>query len=158
MSHGDDNPLRAEKRKKLHALKEKGINPFPYSFDRNARTADLTTKYAHKLNAGEKLLETHYKIAGRLMTLRSMGKAAFFNVQDQSGSLQIYVKLEELPEKERQAFELVDLGDIVGVEGYVFKSQKGEFSLHAKSFQLLTKTLEPLPEKFHGGVKSISLS
>ncbi len=150
MSHGDDNPLRAEKRKKLHALKEKGINPFPYSFDRNAKISDLVTKYAQKLNTGEKLVDTNYKIAGRLMTLRSMGKAAFFNVQDQTGSLQIYVKLEELPEKERQSFELIDLGDIVGIEGYVFKSQKGEFSLHAKHFEILTKTLEPLPEKFHG--------
>jgi lysyl-tRNA synthetase class 2 len=150
MSHGDDNPLRVEKRKKLHALKEAGIDPFPYSFDRNSRISDLNTKYSHKLQAGEKLLDTNYKIAGRLMTLRSMGKAAFFNVQDQSGTLQIYVKLEELPELERKAFELVDLGDIVGLHGYVFKSQKGEFSLHAKSFQILTKTLEPLPEKFHG--------
>jgi len=150
MSHGDDNPLRAEKRKKLHALKEKGINPFPYSFDRNARVADLVTKYGQKLNTGEKLIDTNYRIAGRLMTLRSMGKAAFFNVQDQTGSLQIYIKLEELAEKDRQSFELIDLGDIVGIEGYVFKSQKGEFSLHAKHFTLLTKTLEPLPEKFHG--------
>ncbi|MEZ0391460.1 MAG: lysine--tRNA ligase [Pseudobdellovibrionaceae bacterium] len=150
MSHGDDNPLRAEKRKKLHAMKAAGINPFPYAFDRNVRIEDLITKYSHKLNTGEKLIDTHYKIAGRLMTLRSMGKAAFFNIQDQSGALQIYVKLEELPEIERKAFELIDLGDIVGVEGYVFKSQKGEFSLHAKSFQVLTKTLEPLPEKFHG--------
>ena len=121
MSHGDDNPLRAEKRKKLHALKEKGINPFPYSFDRNAKISDLVTKYAQKLNTGEKLVDTNYKIAGRLMTLRSMGKAAFFNVQDQTGSLQIYVKLEELPEKERQSFELIDLGDIVGIEGYGLK-------------------------------------
>jgi lysyl-tRNA synthetase, class II len=150
MSHGDDNPLRAEKRKKLHALKEKGINPFPYSFDRNAKIVDLVTKYAQKLNSGEKVLDSNYKIAGRLMTLRNMGKAAFFNIQDQTGSLQIYVKLEELPEKDRQAFELIDLGDIVGIEGYAFKSQKGEFSLHCKYFTLLTKTLEPLPEKFHG--------
>ncbi|HWU42049.1 MAG TPA: lysine--tRNA ligase, partial [Bdellovibrio sp.] len=84
------------------------------------------------------------------MTLRAMGKACFFNVQDQSGSVQVYVKTEELPEKEREAFELVDLGDIVGVEGYVFKSQKGEFSIYLKSFQILTKSIEPLPEKFHG--------
>ena len=112
MSHGDDNPLRAEKRKKLHAMKEKGINPFPYSFDRNARISDLITKYAEKLNSGEKLLDTNYKIAGRLMTLRNMGKAAFFNVQDQSGSLQIYLKLEELSEKDRQAFELIARQDL----------------------------------------------
>jgi len=145
----DENPLRAEKRRKLTALRELGINPYPYSFDRNISSAEITEKHAG-IQIGEKLLDTHYKIAGRLMTMRNMGKAAFFNMQDQSGRLQVYLKLEELPEMERKAFDLVDLGDIVGVEGYVFKTQKGELSLHTKHFQILTKTLEPLPEKFHG--------
>ncbi len=150
MSSQHENPLRAEKRKKLHALREKGINPFPYSYDRNAKVQDLVLKYSQVLVAGDKKTETNYKIAGRLMTLRSMGKASFFNVQDQSGALQVYIKVEELSEKQREAFNLIDLGDIVGVEGYIFKTQKGELSLHCKSFEILTKTLEPLPEKFHG--------
>lgn len=150
MSSHHDNPLRAEKRKKLHMMKEKGINPFPYSFERNAKISDLIKEYAPVLNAGDKKLETHFKIAGRLMTLRAMGKASFFNIQDQTGALQVYVKVEELSEKQRDAFNLIDLGDIVGVEGYIFKTQKGELSLHCKSFEILTKTLEPLPEKFHG--------
>lgn len=145
-----ENPLRAEKRKKLHALREKGINPYPYSFENKTAIAEIIEKHAAGLQAGEKKPENTYRIAGRLMTLRLMGKACFFNVQDQSGSVQIYVKTEELPEIERAAFELVDLGDIVGVEGYVFKSQKGEFSIYLKSFQILTKSIEPLPEKFHG--------
>lgn len=148
--HGDDNPLRAEKRKKMHAMKAAGINPFPYSFDRTAHISDLIEKYAGSLQTGEKKPDSNYRIAGRLMTLRSMGKAAFFNIQDQTGALQIYVKLEELSEMDRKAFDLIDLGDIVGIEGSAFKTQKGEFSLHAKSFTVLTKTLEPLPEKFHG--------
>jgi lysyl-tRNA synthetase class 2 len=150
VSQHHENPLRAEKRKKLHALREKGIDPFPHQFERTASTLDLISKYAQGLNAGEKKPETQYRIAGRLMTLRSMGKASFFNIQDQTGSLQIYIKPEELPEKDRDAFSLIDLGDIVGIEGFVFKTQKGEFSLHCKSFSILTKTLEPLPEKFHG--------
>lgn len=150
MSHSNDNPLRAEKRRKLHALREKGINPFPYSYDRTGRVAEITEKHAASLQAGEKKPESMYRIAGRLMTLRSMGKASFFNIQDQTGSVQVYVKVEELPEQEREAFNLVDLGDIVGVEGYVFRSQKGEFSIYCKHFQILTKSLEPLPEKFHG--------
>lgn len=144
-----DNPLRAEKRKKLHALKAAGINPFPYSFERNAHSVDILDRH-NGLVAGEKLTDTHYKMAGRLMTLRAMGKASFFNIQDQKGSLQVYVKVEDLPELDRKAFDLVDLGDIVGIEGYAFKTQKGELSIHCKSFQILTKTLEPLPEKFHG--------
>ncbi len=84
------------------------------------------------------------------MTLRSMGKAVFFNIQDQSGSLQVYLKLQDLPEKQKEAFDLVDLGDIVGIQGFPFRTQKGELSLHAQEFEILTKTIEPLPEKFHG--------
>jgi lysyl-tRNA synthetase class 2 len=146
----NENPLRAEKRRKLHALREKGINPYPYSYDRTAKVSELVQKYAEALTAGEKKPEATFRIAGRLMTLRSMGKASFFNVQDQTGTLQVYVKVEELAEPDRAAFDLIDLGDIVGIEGYVFKSQKGEFSLYCKGFTILTKSIEPLPEKFHG--------
>jgi lysyl-tRNA synthetase, class II len=149
MSDTHDNPIKAEKRKKLHALKEKGINPFPYSFDKTAHIEKIMLDFNH-LVAGEKKPENVFKIAGRLMTLRAMGKASFFNVQDQTGSLQCYVKVEELSEQDRIAFDLIDLGDIVGITGYVFKSQKGELSLYVKKFEILTKTLEPLPEKFHG--------
>ncbi len=144
-----DNPIKAEKRKKLHAMKDKGINPFPYAFDKNVHIEQLIKDYSG-LVAGEKKLETNFRVAGRLMTLRAMGKASFFNVQDVTGSLQCYIKIEEQTELDRAAFDLIDLGDIVGVEGYIFKSQKGELSLYVKKFQVLTKTLEPLPEKFHG--------
>jgi lysyl-tRNA synthetase class 2 len=145
-----ENPLRAEKRKKLNLLREKGINPYPYTFEGRTAIVAITDKYAAQLQTGEKKPEAVYRVAGRLMTLRSMGKASFFNVQDQSGTLQFYIKNEELSEQDRAAFELVDLGDIVGVEGFVFKTQKGEFSIHAKKFEILTKSIEPLPEKFHG--------
>lgn len=144
-----DNPIKAEKRRKLHALREKGINPYPYSFDKTTHVNSLIQDYAN-LVAGEKKTETCFRIAGRLMTLRAMGKASFFNIQDVTGSLQCYIKVEELAEVDRAAFDLIDLGDIVGLEGYIFKSQKGELSLYVKKFQILTKTLEPLPEKFHG--------
>ncbi len=149
MSDIHDNPIKAEKRRKLHALREKGINPYPYSFDKTAHVEKLIADYSH-LVAGEKKPENTFRIAGRLMTLRAMGKASFFNVQDETGSLQCYVKVEELTETDRASFDLIDLGDIVGLDGYIFKSQKGELSLYIKSFQILTKTLEPLPEKFHG--------
>ena len=150
MSDIVENPLRAEKRKKLHALREKGINPYPYSFERNTNVISLISQYHGELTAGDKRPETHFKIAGRLMTLRAMGKASFFNVQDQTGSLQVYIKNEELTPEDRTAFELIDLGDIVGLEGYIFKSQKGELSLHCKTFKILCKSIEPLPEKYHG--------
>lgn len=146
----NENPLRAEKRKKLHALREKGINPYPYTFENKSKVGDIIAEFGSALQAGDKRPENVVRIAGRLMTLRAMGKASFFNMQEQTGSIQVYVKTEELGDVDRAAFELVDLGDIVGVEGYVFKSQKGELSIYAKSFQILTKTIEPLPEKFHG--------
>ena len=149
MSSSSDNPLRAEKRKKLTQLREKGVNPFPYSFARDAHASNLLKDFSH-LVAGEKKIETNFSIAGRLMTLRSMGKAVFFNVQDQSGAIQVYLKLEEMEPQQRTAFDHIDLGDIVGVKGYIFKTQKGELSLYCQHFEILTKTIEPLPEKFHG--------
>lgn len=149
MSQNQDNPLRAEKRKKLHQLREKGINAFPYSFDHRNQVKDIVEKFSG-LQSGEKAEGQVYRLAGRLMTLRSMGKAVFFNVQDQSGIFQVYLKLQDLPEKQLEAFNLIDLGDIVGIQGFPFRTQKGELSLHAQSFEILTKTIEPLPEKFHG--------
>lgn len=150
MSELHDNPLKAEKRKKLHELKAQGINPFPYSYERNSSVEVLFKEYNTVLEIGETKPETNYKLAGRLMTKRPMGKAAFFNVQDQSGTIQGYLKIAELPEEDQKVFDLIDLGDIVGVEGYIFKTKKGELSLHCKRFQILCKSLEVLPEKYHG--------
>lgn len=143
-----ENPLRAEKRKKLHALKELGLDPFPHNFKPTHKVADIVSQYSG-LQSGEQV-QGDFVMAGRLMTLRDMGKAAFFNFQDQTGMLQAYVRLEELSENDRKFFEHVDLGDWVGLSGFVFKTKKGELSLHCKAFQITCKTIEPLPEKFHG--------
>lgn len=149
MTGPQDNPIKAEKRRKLHALREKGINPYPYSYERNAQAAKVKADF-EALKPGEKAEDKILKLAGRVMTLRSMGKAVFFNLEDMTGPIQVYVRLEELPEAQRAAFDLTDLGDIVGVEGFPFRTQKGELSIWAKSYAMLTKSLEPLPEKFHG--------
>lgn len=148
MSEFKENPLRAEKRRKLHQLRELGIDPFPHNFHRDCLVEKIHNEHSH-LNTGDKV-DTVYQVAGRLMTARPMGKAAFFNIQDPSGNLQCYLRLEELPEKSRQQFELVDIGDHVGVKGFVFKTKKGELSLHVQEFSILCKGLEPLPEKYHG--------
>lgn len=145
-----ENPLRAEKRRKLGELKAAGINPFPHTFDRNAHAGDLAREFDHQMQAGEAREGALYRLAGRLMTKRPMGKAAFFNIQDQSGTIQCYLRKEELAPEDVTAFDLLDLGDIVGIEGFVFKTKKGELSVHCKSFKMLCKTLEPLPEKYHG--------
>ncbi len=148
MSTEKDNPLRAEKRKKLHELKEKGINPFPYSFERTLNSIQARTQF-EGLAPGENKPDVQ-KMAGRVITKRPMGKAAFFTFQDQEGSFQAYLKTQELPEKDRIAFELLDIGDIVGLTGFIFRTQKGEISIHCQGFEILSKTLEPLPEKYHG--------
>jgi lysyl-tRNA synthetase, class II len=145
-----ENPLRAEKRKKLHELKAAGIDPFPHNYERNAQAANLVREFDSQLGPGEALENSRYRIAGRLMTKRPMGKAAFFNIQDGSGTIQCYVRKEDLSPEDNTAFELLDIGDIVGVEGFVFKTKKGELSVHCKEFKMLCKTLEPLPEKYHG--------
>lgn len=145
-----ENPLRAEKRRKLGELRKAGIDPYPHNFDRNALAANLVREFDHALHPGDTRESTHYRIAGRVMTNRSMGKAAFFNIQDGSGTIQCYIRKEELSPEDVTAFDLLDLGDIVGVSGFVFKTKKGELSLHCKGFKMLCKTLEPLPEKYHG--------
>lgn len=145
----DENVLRAEKRRKLHDLKKAGLDPFPHEFNRTHRVAEVVEKY-QALQTGEANQSAVVTLAGRLMTVRSMGKASFFNFQDQSGNLQGYVRVEELSEADRKFFDLVDLGDIVGVTGFVFRTKKGELSVHCQKFQILCKTLEPLPEKYHG--------
>jgi lysyl-tRNA synthetase, class II len=145
-----ENPLRAEKRKKLGELRAAGVNPYPHNFERNAHAANIVREYGEKLEVGQSLEDSNFRIAGRIMTKRPMGKAAFFNIQDGSGSIQVYLRKEELSAEDNTAFDLMDIGDIVGLAGFVFKTKKGETSLHAKEFKMLCKSLEPLPEKYHG--------
>jgi len=143
-----ENPLRAEKRKKLHALKELGLNPFPHNFKPTHKAAEILKTF-NAFEPGQQI-QGDFVMAGRLMTKRDMGKAAFFNFQDQTGTLQGYVRLEELPENDRKFFDHVDLGDWIGVSGFIFKTKKGELSIHCNKFEIICKTIEPLPEKFHG--------
>lgn len=145
----NENPIRAEKRRKLHELREQNYDPYPHQFERTSTIAPIKETFSH-LNTGDVKKESVYRVAGRLMTKRPMGKAAFFNIQDQSGNIQCYLRREELDARGQLAFDHIDLGDIVGIEGFVFKTQKGELSLHCTRFEILCKTLEPLPEKFHG--------
>ena len=144
-----DNPLKAEKRKKLHALKKAGINPYPYSFEKDLSTKAFIEKYNH-LESGQKIIDSVFKMVGRVMSKRLMGKAAFFHIQDQQGQLQCYLKVQQLSQTDQIHFEHLDIGDIVGLSGFPFKTKTGEISLHCGSFQIICKSLESLPEKFHG--------
>ncbi len=139
------------RRDKLDALKEAGKDPFVITkYDVNAYSADIKNSYKEPAE-GEEAEEVVVKIAGRMTSRRIMGKASFAHLADNSGTIQIYVKRDDVGEENyNQGFKKWDIGDIIGVEGRVFKTQTGEISIHATSVTLLAKSLLPLPEKFHG--------
>ena len=139
----DLNQLRKVRREKLANLVAEGKNPFEIvTYDQEQHTKEILDNY-------EAFEGKEVSIAGRLMQKRVMGKASFANVQDRDGNIQIYVSRDDLGE-EYPAFKKLDVGDIIGVEGFVFTTQKGERSIHAKKITLLSKSLQILPEKFHG--------
>ncbi len=132
------------RRDKLAELQQAGENPFEVTkFDQEYHTADI-------INNFDEMDGKSATLAGRLMSKRVMGKASFFDLRDKEGKIQLYVARDELGEEEYRKFKRLDIGDIVGVTGDVFRTQKGEISLRAKSYKLLSKSLQPLPEKFHG--------
>ena len=132
------------RKEKLKALIEAGKNPYEITeFNRSHVTTEIFENY-------EDLEGKEVAIAGRIMGKRIMGKASFAHVQDPYGKIQLYVSVNDLGEESYKAFKEDDIGDIVGVKGFVFKTKTGEISIHAKEFTLLSKSLRPLPEKFHG--------
>ena len=138
------NEILRLRREKLAALKEAGSDPYTvtkYDFDSDSETI--------KNNFDEFEGKT-VKIAGRIMSRRIMGKASFVGLADCSGKIQLYVRRDDVGEEEYAAFKKWDIGDIIGVEGFVFKTQTGEISVHSTDISLLSKSLLPLPEKFHG--------
>lgn len=145
----DENRLIAQRREKLNAIREQG-NAFPNDFRRNVMNSELQAEYADWDVEQLKAEPRRVKIAGRLMTKRVMGKASFANIRDMSGDMQLYVARDELPEGVYPDFKTWDSGDIIAAEGTLFRTQKGELSVHVDSIRLLTKSLRPLPEKFHG--------
>jgi lysyl-tRNA synthetase class 2 len=147
--NNNDNDLVALRRAQLEDLRKKG-NAYPNSFRRDALAAELHAEHTTKDHSELEQQAIKVKIAGRMMTRRIMGKAAFAHVQDMSGRIQIYVKRDDLPEGQYDEFKTWDLGDIVGAEGVLFKTKTGELSVHLNRVELLAKSLRPLPEKFHG--------
>lgn len=156
----DTNQQIAERRSKLSDLRKQGI-AFPNHFRRQNLAIDLHTQYEDKENTELEANPISVSIAGRIMTRRLMGKASFVHIQDMSGRMQLYVREEALTPKnvtsknltskeEYQAFLSWDLGDIIGVEGSLFKTKTGELSVKVHHIQLLTKALRPLPDKWHG--------
>ncbi|MDY4413905.1 MAG: lysine--tRNA ligase [Ruminococcus sp.] len=162
----DINILKKIRLEKLNDLKSRNSDPFEITkYDVTAKNADLKAQYEtdekkiiedadgdeEKINAGlEKIKEKDVRIAGRIMSWRNMGKANFIDVRDGSDRIQVYVRSNDIGAEEFKEFKKWDIGDIVGVEGFVFRTRKGEISVHAHKITLLSKSLLPLPEKWHG--------
>jgi lysyl-tRNA synthetase, class II len=141
---------------KLNELRKLGIDPFGHRFERTHQAADLLTQYGERTNEELEAAAIEVKLAGRIMQKRGMGKASFAHIQDLSGRIQIYVRKDELDEAKYEAFEILDLGDIIGASGKLFKTKTGELSVRVTELDVLTKSLYPLPEKFHG-LKDVEL-
>lgn len=141
--------LIAERRSKLLQLREQG-QAFPNDFKPDAFAADLHGEYNALDNDALEAKHVHVKVAGRVMLRRLMGKASFVTIQDMTGQLQAYVKADVLSEEAYEAFKKWDLGDIVAIEGTLFKTKTGELSIKATTIALLVKAIRPLPDKFHG--------
>ncbi|KFN44508.1 lysine--tRNA ligase [Arenimonas oryziterrae] len=147
----DENQLIAERRGKLKAIRDQGI-AFPNDFKRGDYAADLQAEFANKEHWTAEVLEAtprRVQIAGRMLLKRVMGKASFVQIQDMSGRIQLYLTANDLGES-YDAFKGWDIGDIVGVAGVLTRTKTGELSVKASTLRLLTKSLRPLPDKFHG--------
>src|SRR3972149_3574874 len=134
----DLNVLMVRRREELEQLRKLGINPYPHSFERS--------DYSNQIVSGfqEEAPQKTVSVAGRIMTIRRMGKASFCHIQDPQGKIQIYLKKDDLGSV-YDAFKLLDIGDIVGIKGFVFRTRMGEVSIHARELVLLAKSIRPLP-------------
>ncbi|HEK9991901.1 lysine--tRNA ligase [Streptococcus equi subsp. zooepidemicus] len=144
------NDQQIVRREKMAALAEQGIDPFGKRFDRTTNSGELKEKYSDKTKEDLQELQATAIIAGRLMTKRGKGKVGFAHLQDRQGQIQIYVRKDSVGDDNYDIFKKADLGDFIGVEGDIMRTDMGELSIKATKLTHLSKSLRPLPEKFHG--------
>lgn len=140
----DANEFNVERIKKLNELLSRGINPYPYTFEPNT-TSIYITKNFDKIDSEERFI-----LSGRIMLLRRMGKVTFLNLRDQNGNIQVYISKNDLGEDAYGVIKLLDVGDIIGVDGFAFKTKTEEITIKALNVTVLSKSIRPLPEKYHG--------
>ncbi|WP_150841610.1 MULTISPECIES: lysine--tRNA ligase [unclassified Clostridium] len=140
----DANEFNVERIKKLNELLSRGINPYPYTFEPNT-TSTYITKNFDNIDSEERFI-----LSGRIMLLRRMGKVTFLNLRDQNGNIQVYISKNDLGEDAYGVIKLLDVGDIIGVEGLAFKTKTEEITIKALNVTVLSKSIRPLPEKYHG--------
>ncbi|MCZ6791166.1 MAG: lysine--tRNA ligase [Candidatus Dadabacteria bacterium] len=146
-----ENEQFEQRRAKLEELKDSGINPFANDFKPTHLATDLISKYVELSEEELKNIPDEFSLAGRVMSIRDFGKSLFFHISDRSGKIQGYIKKDVVGDDEHKAFKkFVDLGDFIGIKGNLFKTRTGELTLNVTEYKFLTKSLHPLPEKWHG--------
>ncbi|MCS7463170.1 lysine--tRNA ligase [Paenibacillus doosanensis] len=150
------NELLQIRRNKLDELRSLGIDPFGQKYDVTHHAGEIFEAYENQTKEELDVINAEVSIAGRIMQKRSMGKAGFAHVQDITGKIQIYVRADSIEPDKYKAFDLLDIGDIIGVSGVVFKTKTGELSIKAVNVEVLSKSLLPLPDKYHG-LKDVEL-
>ncbi len=138
------------RREKAEKLRELGLDPFGHRYDREDYAEDIQLKYKDVEHDAFETMTDTAKVAGRIMFIRKMGKASFFTINDKTGSIQIYISINDVGEETYELFKSADIGDIVGVYGKVMKTKTGEVTIKCLEYTHLVKALRPLPEKFHG--------
>lgn len=146
-----DNDQFQLRKAKLSELKEKGINPFENRFNPKNTAAELISLYKEKQADELKDIEEEFSLAGRIISIRDFGKSAFLHISDRTGKIQAFVQKKNLDDETFNSFKkLIDIGDFIGITGNIFKTKTGELTINISSYKFLTKTLRPLPEKWHG--------
>lgn len=135
--------------KELEGIRKMGFEPYPYSFDRTHYSKDIIEKYSG-IEAGEKIEDVKISVAGRIKSKRQHGKLSFAHIEDSSGIIQLFIGAENVPKKEYELFSKLSIGDIIGAEGGIIKTVKGELSVLVKKLTLLAKALKPLPSQWYG--------
>ncbi|MEL7565204.1 MAG: OB-fold nucleic acid binding domain-containing protein, partial [Dehalobacterium sp.] len=145
----DLNDQMLVRREKMEELRGMGIDPFGAKFERTSTSKEILTRF-------EEMENQKVVIAGRILAVRGHGKVSFAELQDHEGQIQIYIRIDDVGEQQFQVFQKVDIGDIIGVEGIVFRTKRGEISVSVQKLTFLSKSLRPLPEKWHG-LKDVEL-
>src|SRR5947207_1196043 len=152
MSGPDDSAelpeLLAARRRKLEALREAGIDPFPHTFEDVTPIGEIRAEFAD-LEAGAET-DRRARVAGRLAASRPAGKMAFLDLVDRSGRLQLQARVDDLRQEDYERLISLDLGHLIGADGTIFSTKRGELTVRVERFQLLAKSLRPPPEKYHG--------
>src|SRR5438105_2585751 len=145
----EDHEQAVVRRRKLHALRERGIAPYPNDFRPDHTAAEVHARF-DALAEDALASAGPVRLAGRVLALRDFGKAAFLQLQDRSGRIQIYVRRDRVGDEAFELYRLLDLGDLIGVAGKPFRTRTGELTIDVAELRLLAKSLRPLPEKWHG--------